>query len=162
MSYSTLCIRSSILNVVCCQCSVRRNDVIYSELRLMVASQSEQFCTYFSLSRTECGKPYRGALQNSNEDETNACKFVCPIIKDACSMFFFQNFFKHAHRKWNDFHDSPVWLYCLLKVLFYGLTARRLRVCLMPWQSHVAINIRFIIQSNRLRTPKGHGKKSAY
>ena len=72
MPFTALYIRStrSILYVICCligsQCSAQRTGVICSELR------AAQFCTYCSLSRTNCGKPYRRASQKSNLDETNA------------------------------------------------------------------------------------------
>ena len=98
MPFNTLCVRSSIFERSRCQCSVRRNDFIYFDLRGLVARQSEQFCTYFSLSRTECGKPYRRALQKSNEDETNACKFVLPKKKRCMyAQFFFSEFFLNMH-----------------------------------------------------------------
>ena len=70
MPFSALYVKSSILYVIRCligsQCRLRRTGVICFELRVLVTSRAAQFCTYCSLSRTDCVKPYRRALQTEN------------------------------------------------------------------------------------------------
>ena len=158
MPFNTLCVRSSIFERSRCQCSVRRNDFIYFDLRGLVARQSEQFCTYFSPSRTkrECGKPYRRALQKSNEDEKNACKFVLPKKKRCMhAQFFFSEFFVNMH-------IASDTIFTIEGLILWPYSSQvTSSPCAKTVPRVVAVNIRFIKESKLLRTAKEQSKKSA-
>ena len=76
MSFVALYATTIILYAVRCligsHCSWGSTGVICYELWVLDTRRAALFCTDFSLSRTDCGNPYRSALQKSSLDEIKA------------------------------------------------------------------------------------------
>ena len=70
--YATTIILYAVRCLIGSHCSWGSTGVICYELRVLDTRRAALFCTDFSLSRTDCGNPYRSALQKSSLDEIKA------------------------------------------------------------------------------------------